>query len=126
MKIAFDIDDTILIPSVANTGSQENIPNYEVIDVYRFFQRQGHHMILWSGSGVDWAQRWGEKFGLNPDEIRVKLQRDGNPWPDVDIAFDDCDVNLAKVNVRVKRINNGVSRKEWNETKRPNPPTREG
>lgn len=116
MKIAFDIDDTILIPSVANTGSHENIPNYEVIEVYRFFQRQGHWMILWSGSGVDWARRWGEKFGLNPDEVRIKIRPGNAPWPDVDIAFDDCDVDLAKVNVRVKRINNGASRKDWNET----------
>ncbi len=116
LTIAFDIDDTILIPSVANTGSHENIPNYEVIEVYHFFQRQGHKMILWSGSGVDWAQRWGEKFGLNPDEVRIKIRPGNEPWPDVDIAFDDCDVDLAKVNVKVLRTNNGVSRKEWNET----------
>lgn len=116
LKIAFDIDDTILIPSVANTGSKENIPNYEIIEIYRFFQRQGHHMILWSGSGVDWAQRWGEKFGLNPDEVRIKIRPNNEPWPDVDIAFDDCPVDLARVNIQVARINNGISRKEWNET----------
>ncbi len=36
---------------------------------------------------------------------------------DVDICFDDCVVDLAKVNVRVRRIKNGVSRTEWNKTK---------
>lgn len=114
MKVAFDIDDTILIPGVARIGfvpSGDNVPNYEVIAVYKFFQAQGAEMILWSGSGIDWAKRWGEKFGLEPFTVRVKSKSE-----DVDICFDDCEVDLAKVNVRVKRINNGVSRKDWNET----------
>jgi len=112
MKIAFDIDDTILIPSVA-TASGDNVPNYEVIAVLRFFQAQGHEIILWSGSGVDWAKRWGEKFGLEPFTIRAKEKSE-----DVDIAFDDCDVDLAKVNIKVKRVNNRISREEWNKDKR--------
>jgi hypothetical protein len=112
MKIAFDVDDTIIIPSVV-TGKRD-VPNYEVIAVYRFFQDQGHHMIIWSGSGIDWATSWAEKLGLNPDEIRIKQKSE-----DVDLAFDDCDVDLAKVNVKVKRIENSISRKEWNENKRP-------
>jgi len=70
-------------------------------------------MIVWSGSGLDWAQTWCEKLGLTPDEIRVKSKS-----PDVDICFDDCDVDLAKVNVKVKRLNNKISRAEWNKTKR--------
>jgi hypothetical protein len=111
MKLAFDVDDTLIIPSVAN-GSGENIPNHEVIAVYRFFQEQGHHMIIWSGSGIDWATRWAEKLGLFPDEIRRKQKSE-----DVDIAFDDCDVDLGTVNVKVRRVNNHISRKEWNETK---------
>lgn len=115
MRIAFDIDDTLIIPSVAR-GFGDNTPNYEVIAIYRFFQMQGTDMILWSGSGVDWAKRWGEKLGLEPFTVRVK-----EASADIDIAFDDCDVLLAKVNVKVKRINNKISRKEWNETKQPNP-----
>lgn len=119
MKIAFDIDDTILVPSVVkgNGVSGDNVPHYEVISVLRFFQAQGHEIILWSGSGVDWARRWGEKFGLEPFTVRVKEKSD-----DVDIAFDDCTVDLARVNVRVKRINNGISRAEWNARKPLNTP----
>ena len=112
MKIAFDIDDTIIIPSVV-TGDKD-IPNYEVIAVYRFFQAQGFHMILWSGSGMDWAKMWGEKLGLKPDEIRIKQASD-----DVDICFDDCDVKLSKVNVKVGRVANNISRELWNKTKQP-------
>ena len=113
MKIAFDIDDTLLIPSVA-TASGDNVPNYDVIAIYKFFQAQGADMILWSGSGIDWAKRWGEKFGLEPFTVQIKQKAE-----DVDICFDDCIVDLAKVNVRVKRVKNGISRKEWNETKQP-------
>lgn len=110
MKIAFDIDDTLIVPSVA-TGMGRDTPNYENIAIYRWFQAQGHEMVLWSGSGMDWAQTWGEKLGLQPFTVRVKEAAE-----DIGIAFDDCDVKLAKVNVRVKRINNSVSREEWNKT----------
>lgn len=112
MTIAFDIDDTLIVPSVA-TGSDRDTPNYDTIAIYKWFQSQGHRMILWSGSGMDWAQTWGDKLGLAPFEVRAKQAS----FREVDIAFDDCDVLLATMNIRVKRINNGISRKEWNETK---------
>lgn len=124
LKIAFDIDDTILVPSVV-AGFGNDTPNYETIAVLRWFQAQGHEIYLWSGSGTDWAQRWGEKFGLQPFTV-IKKEKEivyedmgFSPRPFIDIAFDDCDVDLAKVNVKVKRINNSISRKNWNETKRP-------
>jgi len=112
MKVAFDIDDTLLVPSVVY-GHGADTPNYGNIAVYKWFQAQGNEMILWSGSGTDWAQAWGEKFGLMPFVVRVKEKSD-----DIDICFDDCVVDLAKVNVRVKRINNSIDRSEWNKTKR--------
>lgn len=112
LKIAFDVDDCLLVPSVAS-GFPRDTPNYEVIAIYRWLQAQGHYMIIWSGSGYEWAQTWAEKFGITADEFPVKQKRD-----DVDIAFDDCDVELARVNIKVKRLNNSISRKEWNATKR--------
>lgn len=114
MKIAFDIDDTLIIPSVV-TGDRD-VPNFDTIAIYRWFQAQGHEMILWSGSGVDWAKTWGDKLGLAPFIVMTKQKE--NPWGLVDIAFDDCDVDLAKVNVKVKRLDNFVSRREWNKTKK--------
>jgi len=112
LLVAFDIDDTLIIPSVA-TGLQIDTPNYENIAIYRFLQAQGNYMILWSGSGVDWAETWGEKLGLKPDAIYVKEKNQN-----VDICFDDCLVDLAKVNIKVKRLNNSISRELWNKTKR--------
>lgn len=111
MKIAFDIDDTLIVPSVVTWTV--DTPNYENIAVYKWFQSQWHYMILWSGSGTDWAKTWWEKLWLQPDEIRIK-EKSG----DVDICFDDCDVDLAKVNIKVARFNNSISRKEWNKNKK--------
>ena len=111
MKIAWDIDDTLIIPSVA-TGLDRDTPNYDTIALYKWFQSQGHEMILWSGSGIDWAKTWGEKLGLHPFTVQIKTAD-----PTVSIAFDDCDVKLATVNVKVKRLNNGISREDWNKNK---------
>ena len=108
LRIAFDVDDTLIIPIVA-TGESLDVPNHKTIAIYRWFQSQGHYMIIWSGGGVPYAKRWAEKLNLKPDAVIMKH----NPG-DVDIAFDDCDVNLATVNVKVKRFNNKVSRKDWN------------
>lgn len=121
MNVAFDVDDTLIIPNVA-TGFPQDTPNYETIAVFRWFQAQGHHMIIWSGSGPDYAKAWADKLGLDA-EIRVKAVS-----PDVDIAFDDMrSANLGKVNVTVRRLNNSISRAVWNKTKGvPEPAKEEG
>lgn len=111
MKIAFDVDDTLIIPSVA-TGFDRDTPNYDTIAILKWFQAQGHEIFVWSGSGTDWAGTWAEKLGLGDVQIAIKQKRD-----DIDIAFDDCDVDLGKVNIKVKRLNNGVSRADWNKNK---------
>lgn len=110
MKIAFDVDDTLIIPSVV-TGNRD-IPNYETIAVFRYFQQLGYDMIIWSGSGIDWAESWRDKLGLDARVIVKGSEA-------VDIAFDDCDVELGAVNVKVKRVANNISREVWNKTKRP-------
>lgn len=115
--VAFDVDDTLIIPAVA-TGFDRDVPNYDTIAVYRWFQAQGHTMIIWSGGGADYARQWAEKLGLVADQYLDKhyapavggqpLTVDGPVQPD--IAFDDSDLSLAKVNVKVKRLNNKVVR----------------
>ncbi len=105
MIIAFDVDDTLIVPAVA-TGMPSDTPNYDVITVLKWFQKQGHTIIIWSGGGVDYAKTWAEKLALMPCEIRIKEKSD-----DIDIAFDDCTVDLAKINIRVNRYSNSVSRR---------------
>lgn len=108
MIIAFDVDDTLIIPAMV-AGTAQDVPNYENIHIFRWFQNQGHNMIVWSGGGVDYAKMWAEKLGLEPCTIRVKEKSEY-----IDLAFDDCDVDLAKVNVKVKRMKNHISRRAWN------------
>ena len=105
LTIAFDVDDTLIIPGIAN-GFDIDTPNYSVIATYKWYQEQGHKMIIWSGGGIDYAKRWAEKLGLTADEFPSKEKRG-----DIDIAFDDCDVDLARVNVKVSRVNNHIKRK---------------
>ena len=104
MILAFDVDDTLILPPEA-TGLDRDTPNYNVITIYRFFQAQGERMIVWSGGGESYAKSWGEKLGLNADEYRMKAQDKS-----IDICFDDCIVDLAKVNVRIARHNNQITR----------------
>jgi len=110
LKIAFDVDDTLILPTVV-TDFDRDVPNYETIAIYKWFQAQGNYMIIWSGGGKDYAEMWAEKLGLEADEIMAK---DTRMKDKIDIAFDDCEIDLAKVNVRVKRLKNSISRKEWN------------
>lgn len=123
MIIAFDVDDTLIVPSVA-TGFGNDVPNYEIVNLALWYIAQGHTVIVWSGSGKDWAKRWSEKLGLEHDNVRIWTKEkalDKNDEPLVDIAYDDCDVDLAKVNIKVKRINNSVSRAVWNKKTHINP-----
>lgn len=102
--IAFDVDDTLISPPEA-TDLDRDVPNYETIAIYRWFQSQGNRMIVWSGGGEDYARMWGEKLGLKADEYRAKA-----PDKTVSICFDDCIVDLAQVNIRVSRIKNSAKR----------------
>lgn len=120
MIVAFDVDDTLIVPSVA-AGFGNDVPNYEMVHIALWHLAQGHSVVIWSGSGIDWATRWAQKLGLEHENVRIWTKEkvfDSAGLPLVDIAYDDCDVDLAKVNIKVKRINNHVSRAVWNKTKR--------
>ena len=110
LMVAFDVDDCLIVPSVA-TGFDTDTPNYETINIFKWFQAQGCFMICWSGGGAKYAEQWANKLGITADAY---LDKDSNMKDRVDIAFDDCDVELAKANVKVKRTNNGISRSSWN------------
>lgn len=121
--VAFDTDDTLLIPNIAMDNYIRNINTLEKeepvwymhsehINVFNWYKRSWCYMIVWSWTGVNWAEKWAKKFKLDYDEIREKKKYD-----DIDISIDDCNVDLAKLNIKVKRVNNSISRKEWNNTK---------
>ncbi len=108
MKIACDIDDTLIIPAIAS-DNWEITPNYKIISILKWFKEQWAYIILWSWTWPEWAKRWGDELWVPYDEIRIKEKYD-----DVDICFDDCIVDLAKVNVKVKRVKNQIKRNRWN------------
>jgi hypothetical protein len=86
VTVAFDTDGTL--KTLVDT------PRYEVIEMFQMYQRFGCDMYIWSGSGAEYAARWAEKFGLVATVV-VK----GSFVPD--IAVDDMDVTLGKVNIKV-------------------------
>lgn len=95
MRIAFDVDETL----IRMTESGESVPKHDVIQILRYFSLHTDcEIIVWSGSGVDYATRWTEKLGI--DHYVDKVLPKGCMV--VDIAFDDQTVNLGKANVKVK------------------------
>lgn len=92
MTIAFDVDFTLI--------NGDNTPNYDTIDLYRWFERNGDRMIVWSGGGLDYAKMWAEKLHLKPWTCAPKTIEVARSL-DVDIAVDDEIVALGKVNIKV-------------------------
>ena len=90
MFIAFDVDGTL----IHQVGEAEDTPRYDVIQTFHFFESLGYSMFIWSGGGVDYAERWSQKLGL-----KATIVEKGSFKPD--IAFDDMNVNLGIVNIRV-------------------------
>lgn len=92
MIIAFDVDGTLI--------NFDNTPNYEVIEIYRWFQKNHHRMIIWSGGGYDYADHWSQKLGLEPYAVFMK-DKLASETCKPDICFDDEVVQLAKVNIKI-------------------------
>jgi phosphoserine phosphatase len=101
LVVAFDVDDTLIVPAVA-TGFDRDVPNYETIAVYRWFQAQGHTMVIWSGGGAQYARDWADKLGLVASFYLDKHSRqtpDGDYCIlDPDLTFDDSVLTLGRVN----------------------------
>lgn len=107
MKIAFDIDDTLIIPAIA-CDNWRITPHFKNLSALKWFKDNGNYIILWSWTWPEWAEKWWKELYIPYDEIRIKQKYD-----DIDICIDDCIVDLARVNLRVKRVKNSVKRKRW-------------
>src|ERR1017187_3085908 len=90
LAVAFDVDGTL----IQLTGPKEDTPRYEIISMFHFYEKMGCRMFIWIGGGIDYAARWRDKLGLT---ATVVAKNSFTP----DICFDDEEVNMAKVNVRV-------------------------
>ena len=98
IKICFDVDGTL----IEQDPRSENVPRYEIIQLFQILRSLGCDMYIWSGDGVDYAARWAEKLGL-----KAKIVPKGSFKPD--IAVDDLydqtlrksENSLGDVNIQV-------------------------
>lgn len=87
---AFDVDGTLIKQS--NNGA--DVPRYEIIEIFRTLQSLGFTMVVWSGGGFDYARNWVDRLGLD-----AQVLQKGSFKPD--LAFDDQEINLGVINIRV-------------------------
>lgn len=108
LKVAFDIDDTLWKIDVKHN---RQVPDYALINVLLWFVNNGDQVFVWSAGGMDYAQTIVDKLGLT-DYVTVipkngeyldQLRGPIKAREKMDIAFDDVDTSLAKVDVKVKR-----------------------
>ena len=111
--VAFDVDETLITQRFIKDadglyhlvpGQDLQIPRDENVIAYKWFQRQGCYMIIWSSEGTTYARDWALRLDLVADEFPPKGYRQ-----DVDISIDDSYVTLANVNLQVPRS------KPWND-----------
>lgn len=87
--VCFDVDGTLITIF-------DSSPRYQVIQALLWFKTlPGIKVYVWSGGGIDYAEHWVEKLGLD-----VEVIEKGSIVPD--IAFDDQDsARLGLVTVPV-------------------------
>lgn len=100
-KIVFDIDNTLY---KIRLEQRDQVPDFDLIQVLKWFYNNGDEVYVWSAGGVDYAKTFVRKLGLD-EYVTVIMKRDykTDDEPEMDIAFDDCETNLAKVDILVKR-----------------------
>ena len=88
--VAFDTDGTLIYQH----GPYLDTPRYDIIQLFHMFQSLRCKVYMWSGGGVEYCEHWRLKLGLDCEVVAK-----GSFVPD--IAIDDEEVKLGKVNIRV-------------------------
>jgi len=84
--VAFDIDGTLI--------DYEGSPIADSIQLFHLLQRLGCNMVIWSAGGEAYARATAKWLGLSANVVKK-----GAITPD--IAFDDNEFDLGKVNIRI-------------------------
>lgn len=106
--VAFDVDGTLI--------DDEDQPRWDIIEMLRTLVPYCK-VIVWSGSGKDYAEHQGRRLFLPPEvqyyakirDVKTLYEETGWIYPTfsgqahtgIDIAFDDQDVYLGTVNIKV-------------------------
>lgn len=98
MTVAFDIDNTLW---KIRAQQKDQVPDYDLIQVLKWFYNNGNEIVAWSAGGEDYALTIIRKLGL--DQMVTIWPKSKNAKTFVDICFDDEQVSLATVNVQVRR-----------------------
>lgn len=93
MIVAFDVDGTLI--------TLNDKIRFEVVDQLRWWLKRADRVIIWSGGGKGYAEHNARRLGLEEAVICLNKCKDAGEKYAVDICFDDENVQLAKVNVRV-------------------------
>lgn len=109
MIVAFDIDGTLwkIVPDGEDQFANKKfkqVPDYDLIQVLRWFHSNGDIVYVWSAGGMDYAKTIVNKLGLDVYVTVIDketLYSGENRL--VDLCFDDQLVTLAKVNCKVHR-----------------------
>jgi phosphoserine phosphatase len=104
MKIAFDIDDTlwkIRIRNVDGRAVGDQVPDYSLIAVLRWFFENGDEIYVWSAGGTLYAQQIVDKLGLS--EMVMVIPKEENPRLIPDLTFDDEAIMIGITNCKVRR-----------------------
>ena len=103
IKIAFDIDGTIISNSNGLGQEKLNIATYNLIVLLS--RMKNTEIIVWSGGGQDYAEQIVKKYGITEYITRCydKHLYDESIDGKVDIAFDDeHEFSLADKNIIVR------------------------
>jgi hypothetical protein len=107
LKVAFDVDGTLIHdgnPAFMgkNMSPLVDTPRYSIIALFKAFEILGAEMYVWSGGGVDYAERWVEKLGLT---AHVVAKNSFKP----DIAVDDMfSADLGTINIKALGSNEHI------------------
>lgn len=90
MLIAFDVDGCLI------NDKDEARP--EIVELLKMLSK-GNKIIVWSAS-LDYAELWTRRLGLS-DYVSGWMSKRNATEKEVDIAFDDQEVKLAKCNIKI-------------------------